>query len=301
MGQQSCLIKASVFKEEGKPGDFAYDKDQQEYKNAIWLYNENVLHMRDKNFKYKGAGAACMRPHSCLHIEDGEALRSFGIPTGWSNLTGGFRLFGKKEKLAILLSFQLLYVKLKELDTVDTIVFPADKDGKFATGIFGNTVRADTLKMIQDGIDSLGLPNMSFTLQSARQGLKCWLEAQWANTKYDMDKVSTLDAILELEAKKLTQWAYTQHMFTSLQADNNELKKQSMAESQASHEVIHDLVGKVNKAGQEKLDYAKVKERVRKRAIQILEERPLGKKKSSKMQQQSLPQNDKQDGDSPTA
>ena len=45
--------------------------------------------------------------------------------------TGGFRVFGKKERLAILLSFQLFYIMLEKLTKTTRIIFPADKNGEF--------------------------------------------------------------------------------------------------------------------------------------------------------------------------
>ena len=124
----TCNLIASVFEENGKPGDFDVDKDDPANTNAIWLFNENFLHMRDNRYTYQGGGSACMRPYSLGHIQEGETPRAFGIPTGWSVHTGGFRVMGKKEHLAIILSFHLIYItlKTKTFQNVTRIIFPAD-------------------------------------------------------------------------------------------------------------------------------------------------------------------------------
>eukprot|EP00834_Sanchytrium_tribonematis_P004935 NODE_269_length_11261_cov_0.600359.p12 type:complete len:154 gc:universal NODE_269_length_11261_cov_0.600359:4776-5237(+) len=70
------------FKKRNTIGDFLYMKDLPEYKNALFIFNDNV---RDHPSAVTGGGNAQMRPFN--QFGQCQPPKSAGIPTG---LQGGF-------------------------------------------------------------------------------------------------------------------------------------------------------------------------------------------------------------------
>ena len=132
--QRFLKVRACVYTEPGKLGDFNYMSNPDKFKAAgrcCFIYNGNVVdeYEIDKNtLPHKGAGTACVRPESLAHQphQPGKSC-SFGISTGWTTRNGGFKGLSQLVKRSIDFEFEHLYNYLCSSPKVEFVVFSAER------------------------------------------------------------------------------------------------------------------------------------------------------------------------------
>lgn len=136
-------VIGTIYQGNNKLGDFNWMIKQPEFKNCLFIFNDNVeYHMSNR----KGAGNAIIRQynkHSNL-----EKPMSAGISTGTLS-QGGFDELSEEVKTLIddcINEIKELIVKYK----YETVYFSADKNGKLGTSIF--EVNKDVIDYITEKI-----------------------------------------------------------------------------------------------------------------------------------------------------
>lgn len=109
-------------------GDFTFMIDQDQYKNCLFVFNENFMDSLDDE-PFEGAGTAKIRPYKFL-----KPPRAAGIPTGWSVASRGFDVLNRLTLLAINASVDRLKMILKQNPNIDTIFFSANEDDRTKIG-----------------------------------------------------------------------------------------------------------------------------------------------------------------------
>ena len=100
-----------------------------QYDDAVFIFNDNVV---DANTfpVFQGAGSAAVRPRSLRYSNDVTRSCSIGIPTGWSSLTGGFKVTQKGIEefacRAIVLEIERLLIFAIEHPHIKRIIFSCD-------------------------------------------------------------------------------------------------------------------------------------------------------------------------------
>lgn len=130
-------------------GDFSWMCEQEDFKNALFIFNDNEEH---HNTDIEGAGNAVMRKYnkySQLGIP-----RSAGIPTGSYGLfhCGGYDELNLHVKTQIDNSIQEI-IQLIRTYNYPLLIFSCDKNGLLGTGIF--KVDPNVIKYITQQIYSL--------------------------------------------------------------------------------------------------------------------------------------------------
>ena len=124
------LVGAS-FQGKGAYGDFEWMVHQDEYKNALFVFNdsERCMHTCER-----GGGNACVRPFNRYGYERNGFgfVRSVGIPTGQSSR--GYRNL-EEGKVSIDYALSILKKTLREHE-YDTVFFSEGKGGLIGCGIF---------------------------------------------------------------------------------------------------------------------------------------------------------------------
>jgi hypothetical protein len=140
-------VTGTIFVKKNEIGDFIWMKDQKEYYNSLFIFNDNTEY-HDTN--KRGAGNALMRPYNKYNTSLEKPI-SAGIPTG-SLKDGGFMEFNKEVKKIIDDSFQEIRELIKKYNYSE-IIYSTDKDGNLGTNLF--EVNKDVIKYITFLIKSL--------------------------------------------------------------------------------------------------------------------------------------------------
>lgn len=135
-----------VFTGLNKFGDFNFMIKDQQYKDVLFIFNDNEESFINKSC-IAGSGNAIIRPYQCHEIPS-----SIGIPTG-SLSKGGYKSLTKSKSM-IDLSFERIRNLLKT-GNYKRVFYSADKNGKLGTSIFD--VSDEVKEYIYDNL--LSLPN----------------------------------------------------------------------------------------------------------------------------------------------
>jgi hypothetical protein len=132
-------LEGKAFLGVGVDGDFKHMLTDPTYDDAILFFNDNVL---DAYNPVQGGGSASVRLDSARYQSSGPP-RVFGIPTGWSVLSGAFNVEqGQLEMFAaraIVLEMERLIIILKERGShIKRLIYSSDqKDpSRIGQGIF---------------------------------------------------------------------------------------------------------------------------------------------------------------------
>lgn len=89
-GSRKISIYGTIFSVPGKLGDFEWMINQPEYRNSLFIFNDNIVH---HNSSRKGAGNAVIRPYNKYGFTKLGLSKplSAGIPTGTSVQSNGFQ------------------------------------------------------------------------------------------------------------------------------------------------------------------------------------------------------------------
>lgn len=139
--------------------------EQDDVKNTIFIYNENIKQWQDKMDYRCGGGNAVMRPYRLDGITGvllNETLGSWGIPTGCRHRNAEYhaqtRVIEKLEK-DIDTAFDELIEYLKKYPSIDTIYYSADKKSndigiEIFAGTLGST-KQNVINKFNEGFEKL--------------------------------------------------------------------------------------------------------------------------------------------------
>jgi hypothetical protein len=136
-------VIGTIYEGNNKLGDFNWMIKQAEFKNCLFIFNDNIEHHLSNR---KGAGNAIIRQYN-KHSNLVKPM-SAGIPTGTLS-KGGFDELSEEVKILIddcIIGIKELIQKYK----YDTVYFSADKNGKLGTSIF--EVNKDVIDYITEKI-----------------------------------------------------------------------------------------------------------------------------------------------------
>lgn len=146
-----------VFIGRNQIGDFNYMIKQPEYKNSLFIFNDNIECFDKSSSCYcsAGGGNAVIRPYKCK-----SQPQAYGIPTG-SLSTGGFlNLSSNNAK-------QFIDQAISEISTLlskfkyDYIFYSSDSTGLLGHGIFA--IGSDVVNYVTCQIHSLGVYSGIYT------------------------------------------------------------------------------------------------------------------------------------------
>ncbi len=140
-------VTGTIFTNRNEFGDFMWMKDQDEYSNSLFIFNDNTEY---HNTNRRGAGNAIMRMFN-KYNDDLEKPISAGIPTG-SLEDGGFDELTPEVKKIIDDSFEEIKELIKKYN-YDEVIFSSDKEGNLGTSIF--EVNKDVIIYITSLLKSL--------------------------------------------------------------------------------------------------------------------------------------------------
>ena len=116
------VVEEVFYTHKRKPGDYAVIVNDPRYANCLLLIAENVL---DQIFSTKpGGGTACLREYTYPSME---VVRAAGIPTGWSQESGGFMILDRKVREMIDLAFLRIKKHVALQPEIKRIVYSADE------------------------------------------------------------------------------------------------------------------------------------------------------------------------------
>jgi hypothetical protein len=123
-------VTGTIFVKRNELGDFMWMKDQKEYTESLFIFNDNTEY---HNTNCKGGGNAIMRTFN-KYNNNLEKPLSAGIPTG-SKEEGGFSELTKDVKKVIDSSFEEIKELIKKYNYKE-VIYSADKNGNLGTSIF---------------------------------------------------------------------------------------------------------------------------------------------------------------------
>jgi len=129
-----------------KYGDFNWMCKKNEYKNSLFIFNDNIEYHKTN---ISGGGNAIMRKYN--KYSELEKPISAGIPTG-SLIYGGYKELDEITKTQIDESFNEI-INLINIHKYDKIYFSSELDGKLGTSIF--EVNDEVINYITQRIFSL--------------------------------------------------------------------------------------------------------------------------------------------------
>ena len=147
-------IQPIVYNPKTKQGCFDNMMKMDKYRDALFLYNENVIDWIDWNDSTAGSGTAKIRPNSWSYHQD-KPLRALGIPTGFSAASGGFTSLDGDSKKAINLAFHRVVVLLQKSPHISRVIYSADTDNVLLLGTKLFKVSTDVLEHISEKIWAL--------------------------------------------------------------------------------------------------------------------------------------------------
>ena len=148
----AVTVTGVVFRRRLEIGDFKWMVTQPEYADAVFLISENYLDMLFDTDN--GGGTAILRKKTWPNTK---TPRAVGIPTGWSQETGGFRVLDRTVKDVIHLAAMRVIAHLHENPYVKQIIYSADEDDEklIGCGIFKKTLDPAVIKHISAVIHKL--------------------------------------------------------------------------------------------------------------------------------------------------
>jgi len=144
-------VTGTPFVQHGEEGDFKWMRQQDKYRNTLFLFNENVVDSYNDQ-PLAGAGSAAIRPYTHRFKEK---PRAAGIPTGWSVASRGFTTFDFLTKKIIDWSLERIRTILHNDPEIDQIIFSCSSDDptRIGTSIF--QLPEKIVSYISDGIAAL--------------------------------------------------------------------------------------------------------------------------------------------------
>lgn len=126
-----------VYDNKTKKGDFKTMITDPQYKDAVFIIQENVKDGLDWDDSTGGAGTAAIRPYCWVYNQD-EKPRAIGLYTGWSVAAGGFKYFNDRTEEAVDVCIDRLYLLLKKYPSIKRIIYSANASDKdlLGTGVF---------------------------------------------------------------------------------------------------------------------------------------------------------------------
>jgi hypothetical protein len=152
MDARTITVLPVLFKGRKKDGDFKYMVGRPEHANSLFMVAENyrdmILSTED------GGGTAALRTKTWPTAKSPCAV---GIPTGWSQETGGFISLLPIVKTLVDLSINRVIAHLIENPNVNKIIYSADSadDSKIGVGIFKKTLHDDVRDYISSAIHDI--------------------------------------------------------------------------------------------------------------------------------------------------
>lgn len=140
-------VTGTIFYKKNEVGDFMWMMKQNEYKNSLFIFNDDTENHYTNN---KGKGNAIVRPYN-KYNNFIRIPKSAGIPTG-SLKHGGFAEFNENIQNIIDESFDEIIELIKKYNYTE-IIYSADKKGNLGTGLF--KVNKDVIEYITSLIKSL--------------------------------------------------------------------------------------------------------------------------------------------------
>jgi hypothetical protein len=129
--KMSVSLVPVVFRTKGARGDFEHMMQDPHYDDAVFVFNDNVVDA--STFPVcKGAASAVVRPRSLRYSSDATRSCSIGIPTGWSSLTGGFKVSSQEIEAfacrAIVLEVERLLIHAIGHPHIKRIIYSCDEN-----------------------------------------------------------------------------------------------------------------------------------------------------------------------------
>jgi hypothetical protein len=141
------IVIPNVYEGRYKEGDFQWMIKQDEYKDILFIFNDNE---ECHNTNYRGGGNAVIRKYNIYNTKL-EKPRSAGIPTGTLE-NGGYKELTDYVKKQIDTSIEEIK-KIAKTYEYKKICYSSEKDGILGTGIFN--VNRDVLIYITEKIKEL--------------------------------------------------------------------------------------------------------------------------------------------------
>jgi len=154
MAARDICVLPVLFKKRGADGDFKYMSTRPEHTNSVFILAENYRDMLF--FTDDGGGTAALRTKTWPNTNNPCAV---GVPTGWSQETGGFASLLPIVRTLVDLSIDRVVVHLIEHPHVNTVIYSADSsdDSKIGVGIFKTTLSVQVRDYISDAIHDIPL------------------------------------------------------------------------------------------------------------------------------------------------
>lgn len=139
-------VKGNVFVKKNQIGDFNWMIKQPDYKDILFIFNDNIEYM---NTCVKGNGNAGIRIYN-QYNKKLDIPRSAGIPTG-SIKSGGFTKLTEKVKAYIDESIDKIKTIIKKYN-YKKVIFSKSENGDFGSDIFtiGSDVKGYILHRLHD-------------------------------------------------------------------------------------------------------------------------------------------------------
>ena len=137
MATREVTVLGVLFKGRKKDGDFKFMASRPEHANSVFVIGENYMDMLFSTDD--GGGTAALRSQTWPNTERPCAV---GIPTGWSQETGGFRSLIPVVKTLIDYGVDRIIAHLIKFPHVNKIIYSADSTNgsKIGVGIFKHTL-----------------------------------------------------------------------------------------------------------------------------------------------------------------
>jgi len=139
-------VIGSIYTGNNTLGDFNWMIKQTEYKNCLFIFNDNIEHHASCKI---GKGNAIIRQYN--KFSSLNRPRSVGIPTG-TYVFGGFSKLDEEVKTIIDDSINEIKDLIQKYN-FDTVYFSQDSSGKLGTSIF--KVNEDVINYITEQIYKL--------------------------------------------------------------------------------------------------------------------------------------------------
>ena len=149
---RTLAVTAVQFVGKNKPGDYKWMVKQPEYADAVFIICENFIDMLFE--EDNGSGTAVLRKNTWPNTQTPQAV---GIPTGWSQVTGGFNPLDNTVKKVVRLAGLRILAHLRENPHVKRIIYSADEENEkfIGCGIFKQTLDPAVIKHISAIIHKL--------------------------------------------------------------------------------------------------------------------------------------------------
>ena len=146
------VVEGVCFTKRNCNGDFKWMLKQPEYADAVFIITENLIDMLFSS--ENGGGTAALRKNTW---PTSSSPRAVGIPTGWSQDSGGFRALDNTVKKIISCAKMRILSHLYEYPNVKKIIYSAEPSNTqlIGSGIFKETLDDDVIQHISDAIHDI--------------------------------------------------------------------------------------------------------------------------------------------------